>query len=321
MILAGDVGGTKTLLALYDLNLHCIKKQQFVSAEFKTFEVLLAHFLENETITIVCIGVAGPVINDKCDATNLPWILSASQIQQQTASKIALLLNDLEATAWGVLNLPKSDFIHLNAPEKPKQGNVAVLAAGTGLGEAIVNWDGENYHIIATEGGHGDFAPTTEEEILLLQYLMKKYPEHVSYERLISGEGLVNIYHFLAMIFPEKIKTETVTLMESGDAAAVISHAALTEDDSLCVRALTLFCCLYGREAGNLALKCLPYGGVVLAGGIGAKILPALKNGFFMEGFLAKGRYKSILEQIPVKVCLNAEAALFGAAYYAHLQG
>jgi glucokinase len=148
---------------------------------------------------------------------------------------------------------------------------------------------------------------------------MKKYPEHVSYERLISGDGLVNIYHFLATLFPAKIAQKTIMRLKSGDAAAEISQAALTKEDSLCVSALNLFCRLYGLEAGNLALKCLPYGGVVLAGGIGAKILPALQKGLFMEGFLAKGRYRNLLEQMPVKVCLNPEAALFGAAYYAHL--
>ncbi|MCK5926224.1 MAG: glucokinase [Methylococcales bacterium] len=318
MILAGDIGGTKTLLALYDSSLNCIRKQQVVSAEFKTFELLLADFLGDETIKRVSIGVAGPVINGECNTTNLPWVLRASQIKQQTNSKTSVLLNDLEATAWGVLSLPADDFIHLNTSENSKQGNLAILAAGTGLGEAIIHWDGNNHQVIANEGGHCDFAPTTEKEILLLQYLMKKYPEHVSYERLVSGEGLVNIYHFFKNLYPAKINLETEKKMIHEDSAAIISQRAMARVDSLCVRALNLFCRLYGAESGNLALKCLPYGGVVLAGGIVAKILPALQSGLFMDGFLAKGRYKSLLEQIPVKVCLNSEAALFGAAYYAH---
>ncbi|MCK4493654.1 MAG: glucokinase [Methylococcales bacterium] len=318
MILAGDVGGTKTLLALYDSSLNCIRKQQFVSAAFKTFELLLADFLDNETIETVSIGVAGPVINESCNATNLPWILRVSQIKQQTDSKTVVLLNDLEATAWGVLNLPTDDFIHLNTPEKTKEGNVAVLAAGTGLGEAIIHWDGNNHRVIANEGGHCDFAPTTEEEILLLQYLMKKYPEHVSYERLVSGEGLINIYYFFKRLYPDEINRETEEKMMHADSAATISQRAAARVDSLCVRALNLFCRLYGTEAGNLALKCLPYGGVVLAGGIGAKILPVLQEGLFIDGFLAKGRYRSLLEKMPVKVCTNPEAALLGAAYYAN---
>ncbi|MCK5871445.1 MAG: glucokinase [Methylococcales bacterium] len=318
MILAGDVGGTKTLLALYDLSLNCVRKQQFVSAESETFELLLANFLGDEIIEKVSIGVAGPVINGECNTTNLPWCLNASQIQQQVHSKTSVLLNDLEATAWGVLNLPADDFIALNTPENSKQGNVAVLAAGTGLGEAIIHWDGTNHRVIANEGGHCDFAPTTAEEILLLQYLMKKYPEHVSYERLVSGEGLVNIYHFFKTLYPAKTDVKIEVKMAQNDPAAVISQNAIQNGNSLCVSALRLFCRLYGRESGNLALKCLPYGGVVLAGGIGAKILPALQEGLFMAGFLAKGRYKSLLEKIPVKVCTNSEAALSGAAYYAN---
>ncbi len=317
MILAGDIGGTKTLLALYDSDLNCLRKQHFLSAKFETFELLLADFLNEEKIAAVSIGVAGPVIEGECKTTNLPWILNGSQIKKQTASKISVLLNDLEATAWGVLNLSEDHFVYLNKPSVSTQGNVAILAAGTGLGEAIVYWDGDNHHVIATEGGHCDFAPTTDEEILLLQYLLKKYPDHVSYERLVSGEGLVNIYHFFKALYPTEIVLKTEKQMLQNDPAAVISQKAIMKEDALCVKALRLFCKLYGAESGNLALKCLPYGGVVLAGGIGTKILPVLKEKAFMQGFLEKGRYGEILQKIPVKVCTNPEAALLGAAYYA----
>lgn len=320
MILAADIGGTKTLLALYDPQengLKCIKKQRFVSGDFETFEALLARFLAGEKITTACIGVAGPVMDGICNATNLPWVLKASQIAQQTATEKVILLNDLEATAWGILNLSADNFVELNSQAvMEKQGNKAIIAAGTGLGEAIITWDGQKNHVMATEGGHTDFAPNSDEEILLLHYLMKRYPEHVSYERLISGEGLVNIYQFLKSLDTSVVNNETEQQIQTQDSAAVISEKGMKAKDELCMRALNLFCRIYGAEAGNLALKCLPYGGVVLAGGIGTKILPVIKQGLFMQGFLAKGRYHKILEQISVKVCLNQEAALLGAAYY-----
>ena len=321
MILAADIGGTKTLLALYQqqgFDLKCIKKQRFVSGDFKTFEVLLANFLGSEEITSVCIGVAGPVMNGVCKTTNLPWVLKASQIVQQIVTEKVILLNDLEATAWGILNLSEDDFVELNPQAvSVEEGNKAILAAGTGLGEAIVTWDGQKNHVVATEGGHTDFAPNSNEEILLLQYLMKRYPGHVSYERLVSGEGLVNIYQFLKSLDISKINDETERQIQMRDPAAVISENGMNARDELCIKALSLFCRIYGAEAGNLALKCLPYGGVVLAGGIGTKILPVIKQGVFMQGFLAKGRYGKVLEKISVKVCTNQEAALLGAAYYA----
>ncbi len=321
MILAADIGGTKTLLALYDpqeLDLKCIKKQRFVSANFKTFEGLLASFLVGEEITKVCIGVAGPVMDGVCRTTNLPWVLKASQIAQQTVTEKVILLNDLEATAWGILNLSADNFVELNSQAAMvRQGNKAILAAGTGLGEAIITWDGEKNYVMATEGGHTDFAPNSEEEILLLQYLMKRYPEHVSYERLVSGEGLVNIYQFLKSLDASLVNNETEQQILTKDPAVVISENCMNAKDALCVSTLNLFCRIYGAEAGNLALKCLPYGGVILAGGIATKILPVIKQGLWMEGFLAKGRYRKVLEKISVKVCLNQEAALLGAAYYA----
>jgi len=320
MILAADIGGTKTLLALYEpqeLGLKCIKQQRFVSGDYETFEALLACFLADEKIIKVCIGVAGPVRNGVCNTTNLPWVLKASQIAKQIATEHVILLNDLEATAWGILNLSDDNFVELNPHAAVvSQGNKAILAAGTGLGEAIVIWDGQKNTVVATEGGHTDFAPNNEEEILLLHYLMKRYPEHVSYERLVSGEGLVNIYEFLKSLNTLLINDATERQIQTQDSAAVISENGMKGKDELCVKALNLFCRIYGAEAGNLALKCLPYGGVLLAGGIATKILPVIEQGLFIQGFLAKGRYRKVLEKISVKVCVNQEAALLGAAYY-----
>jgi glucokinase len=317
MILAGDIGGTKTLLALYDQQnsqWQCIKKQHYVSADFASFTDVLTMFLAEQTVTQVCIGVAGPVVDGDCRTTNLPWFLKSAEIAKKTGATNVLLLNDLAAMSWGVLNLPENDFVELNLSAKIKQGNIAVLAAGTGLGEAIVAWDGQKHHVISTEGGNTDFAPNNEEEISLLRYLMKIYPEHVCYERVLSGTGLLNLYQFLKSIDYAPVKAETELKMLEADPAAVISALGMTDEDVLCRKALTMFCQVYGAEASNLALKCLPYNGVILAGGIAAKVLPFIQQGAFMQGFLAKGRYRGLLESIPVKVCTNPEAALWGAA-------
>jgi glucokinase len=326
MILAGDVGGTKTILAVFETyadGLNCIKKQQFSSADYQTFTELLDVFLTDVDcagIKAGCIGVAGIVVNGLCETTNLPWVLSSKDIGERINSQNVCMLNDLEASAWGLLDLPEQFFVELNLDAHPRQGNIAVVAAGTGLGEAIIAWDGAKHQVIASEGGHADFAPGNEQEIALLRHLLEKYPEHVSCERLISGEGLVNIYKFLKHINFAPIFPETEQLMLVRDHAAVIGEAGVTGNDALCVEALKLFCRLYGSEAGNMALKCLPYGGVYLTGGIGAKILPVLQQGGFMRAFLAKGRCQTILQGISVKVCTNPEVALMGALSYAKKQ-
>ena len=323
MILAGDAGGTKTILALFEIEdggFQCLKKQQYPSKNYQTFTELLASFLSDVDcgqIIAACIGVAGPIVNGDCETTNLPWILTKKAIGEQLGTQDVWLLNDLEATAWGVLDLPKQHFVELNPDAQWQPGNSAVVAAGTGLGEAIIVWDGTTHHVIATEGGHTDFAPKNEQEIALLKYMMEKHPEHVSFERLISGEGLINIYQFLKTHKYAPALPETEQKMTERDPAAVISEAGIEGNDVLCVEALTLFCRLYGAESGNLALKCLPYAGIYLAGGIGAKILPFLKKGEYLGGFLAKGRCRSILQKISVKVCTNPEVALLGALSYA----
>lgn len=323
MILAGDVGGTKTILALFNVDkdgYQCVKKERYASADFATFNELLRLFLDNSDqalISVVSIGVAGPIVNGDCHATNLPWLLDRSDIGQCAGTEQVFLINDLEASAWGLLVLPEHQFVELNPDAEVLQGNHAVIAAGTGLGEAIMACDGSQYHIIATEGGHSDFAPRNEQEIALLSFMLAKYPEHVSYERLVSGEGLVNIYRFLeqsgAYIADATIEKQ---LLEQ-DAAAVIGEIGVAGGDGLCTEAVRLFCRLYGAEAGNLALKCLPYAGVYLAGGIAAKLLPVLTTGHFMDSFLAKGRCRKLLQGLSVKVCIEPEVALLGALDYA----
>jgi glucokinase len=323
MILAGDVGGTKTLLALFSKGqqgYQCLKKARYASTDFASFDALLSLFLseaEQTQVSTVSIGVAGLIVDGSCHATNLPWLLNSSEIGQSLGASDVFLINDLEASAWGLLVLPEHDFVELNPNAEQRSGNHAVIAAGTGLGEAIIAWDGAKHHIVATEGGHSDFAPRNAQEIALLQFLLAKYPEHVSYERLVSGEGLVNIYRFLEQLATIPANPAIEQQLRTQDAAAVIGEMGTRGDDALCVAAVQLFCELYGAEAGNLALKCLPYAGVYLAGGIAAKILPIIKAGYFMEGFISKGRYREMLQGLSIKVCLEPEVALLGALHYA----
>ncbi len=309
MILAGDIGGTKTLLAIFDGDL-CVVKRHFLSADYATFHELLNEFLAlipQTKINSVCLGVAGPIVNGDCETTNLPWHLKCDDIRKQLNAEKVTLLNDLEAAAWGVLSLPESDFVSLNPNAKTQIGNCAVLAAGTGLGEAIIFHDGEKYHVIANEGGHCDFAPTDSQQIELLTFMQARFSEHVSYERLVSGVGIEAIYEFLG-------GTE---ITETEDKAALIGKSAIENSDALCVSTLKLFSKIYGAEAGNLALKCLPYGGVYLAGGIAAKCLSMLQQGDFLEGFLSKGRYRGALEKIAINVCMQPEVGLLGALHFA----
>lgn len=319
MILAGDIGGTKTLLALFqktDIGWECKQRQLFQSGEYKSFDLILGKFVDSDTsinIQAACIGVAGPVIKGNCETTNLPWLLKTAGIRTLLKTSRVRLLNDLEATAWGVRSQQKIDIVELNPDAEKTTGNIAVVAAGTGLGEAIICWDGDEYHVMASEGGHADFAANSTQEIALLEFLNRKYPDHVSYERLVSGEGLYNIYQFLRECGTVKKNEDIERQIKVNDPAAIIGQAAISGRDSLCEDALNLFCKFYGAEAGNLALKCLPYGGVYLAGGIASKILPFLQKDVFLQAFLSKGRYKNILKKMPVRVCLNSDVALSGA--------
>lgn len=319
MLLVGDVGGTKTILALFTSSSsgwNCAKKTLYASADYKTFTELLTSFLldVDAAISSVCIGVAGPIVDGDCVVTNLPWILSRDQISRSVHAPNVWLLNDLEATAWGLLALPEADFVELNPNVTSSQaGDIAVIAAGTGLGEALMIWDDKAHRVIATEGGHADFAPTDQQQIGLLNYLMQKYDGHVSYERLLSGHGLINIYDYLKQIQFAPVNVRTENQMLTNDPAAVIGMAGVEGNDKLCVEAVNLFCRIYGAESGNLALKCLPNAGIYLAGGIAGKILPVLKNGEFIKSFLNKGRIKVVLDNIPVKTCINPDVALVGA--------
>ena len=323
MILAGDIGGTKTVLALYQQENGELQQREMAvygSREFSTFQEILATFLmENggPAIQFACLGVAGPVVDGRCQTTNLPWQLDELELAEQLASPGTKLLNDLEAAAFGMLFLQPQDRCVINtAANKTRTANAVVIAAGTGLGEAILYWDGSQYHPIASEGGHADFAPRTDQEIALLQYLRNEFG-HVSYERILSGPGLFNIYKFLRnsgfASEPEWLTQELV----KRDPSAVIGEVGVAGKDPNCIEALKLFVSIYGAEAGNLALKCNALGGIYIGGGIAPKILSSLKSGAFMESLTDKGRFGAMLKQAEVVISLDPHTPLNGAARYA----
>ncbi|MDE2485525.1 MAG: glucokinase [candidate division NC10 bacterium] len=320
MILAGDIGGTKTVIGLFEEagnRLQPIREDTFPSQHYSTLEEILNQFLgpgSHTSLHVACFGMAGPVIEGKSKATNLPWELDERRLAEALRVPQVKLLNDLQVTAYGMLHLESTDLCVLQ-PGLTRKGNIAVIAAGTGLGEATLYWDGKCYHPIATEGGHTDFGPQSDLEVELLRYLQRECG-HVSYERVLSGPGLFNIYRFLrdSGIAPEPEWLRK--RIAEDDAGAVISEIGLTGDDPLCTKALDLFVSLYGAEAGNLALKAFAIGGVYVGGGIAPKILPKLQDGTFTRAFADKGRFAELLRSIEVKVALNPRTPLLGAAHY-----
>ena len=322
LILAGDIGGTKTHLALFSLQgekLQAEIKKTFPSKQYSGLEPLVEEFLADQQASIgrACFGIAGPVVEGQVKTPNLPWVVNAAKITQTCKLSSVALLNDLEAAAYGIFTLESHELFTLNEGVSGRRGNKVLIAAGTGLGEATLYDDGRDYHPSASEGGHGDFAPKDETQIDLLRYLIKKFG-HVSYERVVSGPGIANIYRFLRdggrMEEPEWLK-EKISAAE--DISAAISQEALAGSCAICVKTLDLFVSVYGAEAGNLALRGKATGGVYIGGGIAPKILAKLKDGTFMRAFLDKGRYRELLSAMPVRVILNDQAALQGAAFYA----
>jgi len=318
-ILAGDVGGTKTVLALYESShgqLEEIRKTTFPSGRHTRFEDLLIEFIGSDSnISVATFGIAGPIKQQRCITTNLPWTIDAHDIQTELNIDRVHLLNDLESAAYGVLRL--EEFHELNPGATEQSGHKAVIAAGTGLGEAILFFDGQEYHAMPTEGGHCEFAPQTKLEDQLLLFLRERFNGHVSIERILSGDGFGNLYDFLKSVDFAPVDSELEQQMQNQDRNALISLAALENKDTLCKQVMQMFSRIYGAEAGNLALKTLPLGGLYIAGGIAPKIRSALEAGLFMEGFLDKGRMRHAIEHIPVRIVDNPEAPLLGAAHYA----
>jgi glucokinase len=314
MRLAADIGGTKSHLALYDGE-RCVREEKFASRQHASLKDVVALFLKGEKVEKGCFGVAGPVIDGKCRTTNLPWEIDVKELGIPNA----ILLNDIEAHAWGIRSLKSEEIVVINEGKKVA-GNQAFIAAGTGLGEAGLFWDGATHHPFATEGGHTDFCPRDELEMELLRYLTKR-DEHISQERVISGTGLYSLYRFLVEMRLEDDSEEGFQqIVTSDDAARTISERALSEESPICHRALEWFVSLYGGEAGNVALKFLALGGVYIGGGIAPKIVEILKEGPFMKAFVAKGRFSQLLESIPVKVVMNDRTALLGAAEYGRIK-
>jgi glucokinase len=324
MILAGDIGGTHARLALFAPEagqLRCVAEETHASRQYADLESLVRQFVAAHPLPIerACFGVAGPVRRGRCEATNLAWVVDAGQLARELRLASVGLINDLEATAYGVAALTPEDLITLNPGAADAAGNAAIIAAGTGLGEAGLYWDGAGHHPFATEGGHASFAPSDELQAELWRYLRREY-EHVSWERVVSGPGIYHIYRFLRDTGRGDEPPWLRQQLQHGDPAAAISQAALAGTSALCEQTLDLFAALYGAEAGNLALKLMATGGMYVGGGIAPKIVKKLTDTTFMAAFVAKGRLQSLLQEIPVRVILNDRTALLGAARYAHLQ-
>ena len=324
MILAGDLGGTKTLLGLFERvpgGVRSVREQEFRSREHTAFEAILEAFLPRDRtkpkLAAACFGVPGAVVDGQSHATNLPWTLEESALSRATGAPVKLL-NDLQAMAYGMLFLAPAQLRVLQAGTRPRlRGNVAVIAAGTGLGEAMLYFDGERHHPVASEGGHADFAPQDDEEIELLRWLRAKWKGHVSYERILAGPGLTNVYQFLKEKSGVREPEFVTRKLAQGDPNAGITELALAGRDPLSENTLAMFSRIYGAEAGNLAMRWLATGGVFVGGGIAPKILPMLETGGFLTRFNDKGRFTPLMQSLELSISLEPRTALFGAAHYA----
>jgi glucokinase len=314
MILAGDVGGTHTRLAFFEKGKRVGDEVKFESRKYQSLTQIVREFIGKERVKKACFGIAGPVREGKCKATNLAWVIDSKEMSRNLKIPTVTLLNDLEANAYG-LRMVKKDELFLLHKGKKQEGNRAFISAGTGLGEAGLFWDGKEHRPFACEGGHTDFAPRNELEVELFFYLQKKFG-HVSYERVVSGPGIVNLFEFLIETGREKISAKVKGEMKRQHPSTVITRLGRQRQDAACVHTLAWFISLYGAEAGNLALKFLSFGGLYIGGGIAPHLAEEMKEGFY-EAFIDKGRFKHLLETVPIWLVMNDNAALLGAAYYA----
>jgi glucokinase len=313
MILAGDIGGTKCNLAVFEARqgkLHCIVQRRYASQDYAGVEEVVQEFISTtgSKITAAGFGVAGPVVENQVHVTNLPWVVDSAVLAQLLELDRVVFLNDLEATGYGLECLEPSELFVLNQGTPAPQANQALIAAGTGLGEAILFSRGGRRVVAATEGGHTDFAPRTEEEIELLRFLKRRHKQ-VSFEMVLSGQGFRAIHEF----FEPGVRHPSFDAPDA-DPAAEISRLALAGSCAVCGKTLNLWAALYGAEAGNFALKSLARGGVYVAGGIAVKILEKLKDGRFVQAFCDKSKFRDLLAQIPIQVVLNENVPLLGAA-------
>jgi glucokinase len=324
LILAGDIGATHTRLAWFEVadgNVVPGVARTYPSRRHAGLDEIVAAFLDEVPGRLLhaCFGIAGPVREGRAEATNLPWVVDARLLAARLGLDRVLLVNDLEANAWGLAALPDTDFAVLQPGQAAPTGNAAVISAGTGLGEAGLVWDGRRHRPVASEGGHADWAPQDELQLGLWRFLAAEVG-HVSVERVLSGPGLHNVYRFLRDVQGLPEPGWLTDALRSEEPAPLISRAGLEGRAEICTRALALFVAIYGAEAGNLGLRMLATGGVYLGGGIGPRILPALRSRTFLDAFASKGRFRPLLEEMPVRVVLNDQAALLGAARRAALE-
>jgi glucokinase len=333
LLLAGDIGGTKTILRLVELSetleLKTLYEESFRSGDFPDLVPIVQKFLStanSSTPEKACFAIAGPVVENTAKLTNLAWFLDTNRLTQELGILSISLINDFAAVGYGIFGLTKQDLLTLQVGKYQPAAPMAVIGAGTGLGQGFLIKQENQYQVFSSEGGHADFAPRNELEFQLLKYLVDKHNiQRVSVERVVSGLGITSIYQFLR---DRKIATESPEIaqavrtweQEAGkaektiDPGAFIGSAALEKSDRLSEQTIQLFVEAYGAEAGNLALKLLPYGGLYIAGGIAPKILPLMQNGSFLTNFTQKGRMGSLLEEIPVHIILNQQVGLIGAA-------
>ena len=325
MILAGDIGATRTRLAAFETEgnrIQCVVEKTYMSQEYASLSEILPQFIRTEGIPVhsACFGVAGPVRSGRSKISNLSWTIDSHDLAKQLKLNSVALLNDLEAYAYGIDALESKDFVTLSEGSEDAEGNRAVISAKTGLGVAGLYWDGFRHHPFPCEGGHADFAPHTEIEIELLAYLRKKY-ERVSYERILSGPGIRNIYDFLRDTHkadePAWLRDQ---INAAPDPPALISQLALEGKAPICDQTLSMFVSVFGAETGNCALHYMTTGGIFIGGIIAAKNVAKMQDPAFMQAFLEKGRMEALLKDMPVKIILNDDCGLIGAARYTLVQ-
>ena len=320
-LLGGDAGGTKVNLAIFEATasgVKMIKSSSYQSGSFPSANKILQQFLQENPEykpEKICLGVAGPVFEGRVTVTNLPWYLDANEIAAATNINQVILLNDLEATAYGVAGLEEKDYSVLQEGDPDEGGNISILAPGTGLGEAGLFWDGKNYHPFATEGGHCDFSCRSEEDLELHNFMLKKY-EVVSWESIIAGPGIFSIFQFLCEVKKRKASVAIEDRIKTSDPSAVVSQAAIEESDPVCMEAMHIFIRHLARECCNLILKIKSTGGLLLAGGVPPKIISLLQDSWFYENMLDCDRMQNLVRKVPVKVILNDKAPMIGAGWF-----
>jgi glucokinase len=321
IVLGGDAGGTKVNLAIFEAtatDVKMIKSSTYHSGSFPSVNKILQQFIQENPDykpQKICLGVAGPVFEGRVTVTNLPWYVDANEIAAATGISQVILLNDLEATAYGVAGLEENDFSILHAGDPEEGGNISILAPGTGLGEAGLFWDGQFHHPFATEGGHCDFSCRNESDLQLHDYMLKKY-KVVSWESIIAGPGIYSIFQFLCEIKKRTVSVAIEDKIKTSDPSAVVSEAAIEESDPVCVEAMRIFVRNLARECCNLILKMKSTGGLLLAGGVPPKIISLLQDPYFYDNLLDCDRMQDLVKKVPVKLILNDKAPMIGAGWY-----